>query len=58
MLCKYEDKMDLLWEIRNIDFYGNVKIGAHKREISHQEVEDGLKSVKEIINDIEIIINK
>jgi HEPN domain-containing protein len=58
MLGKYEDKMDLLWEIRNIDFYGNVKIGAHKREISPQEVEQGLKSVKEIIKEIENIINE
>lgn len=57
MLSKYEDKMDFLWEVRNIDFYGNVKLGSQKREISPKEVENGLKSVKEIIIEIERIIN-
>lgn len=58
MLTKHEDKMDFLWEVRNIDFYGNVKLGSSKREISPQEVEDGLKCVKEIIVEIEKIINE
>jgi len=44
--------------VRNIDFYGNVKLGSQKREISREEVEDGLKSVKEIIKEIERIINE
>lgn len=51
-----QSKIDLLWEIRNVDFYGNVKIGKEKREIYHDEVEDGLKSVKRIIDEIEKII--
>ncbi|MBI5459226.1 HEPN domain-containing protein [Methanobacterium sp.] len=58
MLSKHEDKMDFLWEVRNIDFYGNVKLGSSKREISPQEVENGLKCVKEIIVEIETIINE
>lgn len=57
LLNKHQDKMDLLWEVRNIDFYGNVKLGAKKREISPKEVEDGLESVEEIILEIEKIIN-
>jgi|GEM_PF-4489945 len=44
--------------VRNIDFYGNVKLGSSKREISPQEVENGLKCVKEIIIEIETIINE
>lgn len=43
LLDKYQHKIDILWEIRNIDFYGNVKIGSEKREISPEEVENGLK---------------
>lgn len=58
MLTQYEDKVDFLWEVRNIDFYGNVKLGSQKREISREEVRDGLKSVKEIIKEIERIINE
>jgi hypothetical protein len=58
MLGKHENKMDFLWEVRNIDFYGNVKLGSSKREIFPQEVENGLKCVKEIIAEIEKIINE
>ena len=35
-LTKYQNELDMLWEIRNIDFYGNVKIGSPKREISRK----------------------
>lgn len=58
LLNKYEDKMDYLWEVRNIDFYGNVKLGSDKRQISQVEVEKCLKSVKHIIKEIEKIINE
>ncbi len=42
-LSKYQDELDLLWEIRNVDFYGNVKLGSPKREISRKEVQHGIK---------------
>lgn len=58
MIDKYQHQMDLLWEIRNIDFYGNIKIGSQKREISEKEVEEALKSVKKIIVEIEKIISE
>ncbi len=32
MLSKHEDKMDFLWEVRNIDFYGNVKLAPVKEK--------------------------
>ena len=28
LLSEYGDKIDNLWEIRNIDFYGNVRLGG------------------------------
>ena len=58
LIDKYQHQMDLLWEIRNIDFYGNIKIGSQKREISEKEVEEALKSVKKIIVEIEKIISE
>lgn len=58
LLNNHQDKLDLLWEVRNIDFYGNVKLGSQKRQISKEEVQNGLKSVKEILNEIEKMINE
>jgi len=43
------DKIDLLWEIRNVDCYGNPKPGEPKREVSRAEVEEALRTVEEII---------
>ncbi|MDI6723133.1 MAG: HEPN domain-containing protein [Methanobacterium sp.] len=56
LLKRNQDKIDLLWEIRNIDFYGNVKIGAPKREITEKEVQNGLNAVEKIIEEIEKIL--
>ncbi len=56
LLKKYQDKIDILWEVRNIDFYGNVKIGPKKRELTPNEVEDGLNVVERIIEEVEKIL--
>ncbi|MEN4005935.1 MAG: HEPN domain-containing protein [Methanobacteriaceae archaeon] len=58
LLNKYKDKIDLLWEVRNIDFYGNVKIGAKKREVSEEEVKECLNVIKTIIKEIEKILEE
>lgn len=58
LLKKYQNKIDLLWEIRNIDFYGNVKIGTPKRELSKNEVRDCLNAVENIIKEIEKILEE
>lgn len=58
ILSPYQDKMDMLWEIRNIDFYGNIKLGSPKREISPEEVREGLNIVGNIIDEIEKILRK
>ncbi|MGC9516190.1 MAG: HEPN domain-containing protein [Methanomicrobiales archaeon] len=58
LLKKYQDKIDFLWEVRNIDFYGNVKANAKKREISYEEVEMSLKVIETIIDEIEKILKK
>ncbi|MEL7672035.1 HEPN domain-containing protein [Methanobacterium sp.] len=58
LLKKYQDKIDVLWEIRNVDFYGNVKIGTPKREISQEEIEECLDVVEKVIKDIEKILKE
>ncbi len=55
-LSKYQDELDLLWEIRNIYFYGNVKLGSPKREISRKEVQHGINVVEKVITEIERIL--
>ena len=57
LLDKYQDKIDVLWEVRNIDFYGNVKVGTEMRELSRAEVEDGLNAVEKIIEEVEKVLN-
>ena len=52
LLDKYQDKIDVLWEVRNIDFYGNVEIGSEMRELSRNEVADGLSAVEKIIEEV------
>ena len=56
LLDKYQDRIDVLWEVRNIDFYGNVKIGYETRELSRDEVEDGLNAVEKIIEEVEKVL--
>lgn len=56
ILKKHQDKIDFLWEIRNIDFYGNIRLGQEKREISADEVMESLNTVDEIIQEIEDIL--
>ncbi|MCK4734021.1 MAG: HEPN domain-containing protein [Methanophagales archaeon] len=57
LLEEYQDKVDVLWEARNIDFYGNVKIGDEIRELSRDEVEDGLSAVEKIIEEVEKVLS-
>jgi len=56
LLAKYRDKIDILWEARNVDFYGNVELGGGKREISKEEVKKCLALVEKMIKEIEELI--
>lgn len=42
-----------LWLVRNVDFYGNEKIGDEARKLKKEEIEDSLRVVKELIVKIE-----
>ena len=43
------DKIDFLWEVRNIDFYGNPKLNSPKRDLVEEEVKEALDTVERII---------
>ena len=53
LLKEYRDRIDTLWDIRNIDFYGNISVGKQKREITRKEAEENLETVKSIIEEVE-----
>lgn len=49
LVKKGRDKIDLLWEIRNVDFYGNPRLGEPKREVSKAEMEEALRTVEDLL---------
>ena len=42
----------------DLNFYGNVKIGTEKRELSRDEVKDGLNAVEKIIEEVEKVLKE
>ena len=56
LLVDFRNRVDKLWEYRNIDFYGNISLNMEKREITMAEVEDCLVTVEGIIAEIESIL--
>lgn len=51
------EEIDLLWEIRNIDFYGNIKPGVDA-ELNKEKVKSALSSVREMVERIEEMLGK
>ncbi|MEW5936596.1 MAG: HEPN domain-containing protein [Candidatus Thermoplasmatota archaeon] len=58
LLSKFRDRIDDLWEYRNIDFYGNISMGNEKRGITSQEAKESLDIVKRIIDEIEQFVGE
>lgn len=48
LLAEHRDKIDRLWEARNIDFYGNPGLHQPKRELTRAEAEKALDAVTQI----------
>ncbi len=42
-----------LWAVRNVDFYGNEKIGEASREIKKEEIKDSVQEVRKILKALE-----
>lgn len=53
LLHTSQESINKLWEARNVDFYGNEKIGQTAREIELSEVEICLNVVEEFILAVE-----
>lgn len=53
LLTQFEDKIDDLWKIRNIDFYGNVSIDGDDEEVDPDDVKECLEVVGSILKEIE-----
>ena len=58
IVSKLKDRIDFLWTARSIDFYGNVRLGEEKREITPEEVKEALDVVEEYIKEAEKILNQ
>lgn len=56
LLKKYKDKIDFIWSARNIDFYGNIRIGEGKKEITMEEVSECLSLISSMIKDIDDLL--
>ncbi len=48
-----QDKVKKLWAVRNVDFYGNEKIGEASREIKKEEIKDSVQEVRKILKALE-----
>ncbi len=54
--CK--NKLDFLWEARNIDFYGNANPNEELKELSKEQIKECLAIVTSIIEEIEEMLDK
>ncbi len=52
LLSSHRDKIDFLWEVRNVDFYGNPQLNQPKRKLTNKEVKEALDTVGIISEDI------
>ena len=48
-----KETLNKLWASRNIDFYGNEKIGEEKKELDIGEIKESVNKAEEIIGKIE-----
>lgn len=58
LLAQHRDRIDFLWEIRNVDFYGNPHPFEPKRAVTREEIERAVKAVEEIIAEVKTMIEK
>lgn len=57
LLSSHRDRIDFLWEVRNVDFYGNPMLNQPKRGLTKEEVREALDSVETIIEEIKRILS-
>lgn len=57
-LTRHEDKLVFLWEIRQKDFYGDVRPGGRQGVPTEEEVADAIAIVGDILEDIEKVLHQ
>ncbi len=55
-ICNSE--LDRVWRARNVDFYGNERIGEPKRLITIEEVRDSLETAERVLEEIKSMANE
>jgi len=50
LLAEHRGKIDLLWEVRNVDFYGNPRLGAPRRALTRSEVDEALGTIEDMFD--------
>jgi len=58
LLRQHRDQIDFLWEIRNVDFYGNPRPFEPKRAPTREEIERAVDTVEEIIAEVKTMVEK
>lgn len=54
----FKDKLNFLWEARNIDFYGNVDPKDPQKELQKEEIKECLDMVEKIIKNVETLLEE
>ncbi len=55
-LCQGE--MDRLWQLRNIDFYGNVSVGAPERSINLEEARESVGTATRLVAQVRAFLER
>ena len=48
-----KETLNKLWSSRNIDFYGNERIGGEKKELDMEDIKESVDKAEEIIGKVE-----
>lgn len=53
-----KETLNKLWSSRNIDFYGNEKIGEEKKELEIEEIKESVNKAEKIIERVEKVLKE
>jgi HEPN domain-containing protein len=58
LLRRYGGEVDFIWRARNIDFYGNVRLGEKKEELSRDDAKRALSLIGGMLEEVEALIEE
>jgi len=56
LLVSGRNRTDAIWKARNVDFYGNTKLGGRKRRVTPKMAYKALVTVEKIIDEVETLL--